>query len=134
MNKKGELTAQYGLSSLEVKRCPARDLGAKRGQVNPNQLQSAFSLLAVGAGEAFPVPGVVAVGYPSLRDHLAALDALRSELLLVALGTVDVVLLWNEALCPNGVLAGAADEALLVPLTSLVLHLLHTFISEQECW
>ena len=70
MNKKGELTAQYGLSSLEVKRCPARDLGAKRGQVNPNQLQSAFSLLAVGAGEALPVPGIVAIGHSALGDHL----------------------------------------------------------------
>ena len=96
--------------------------------------KSAFSLLAVGAGEAFPMPGVVAVGYPSLRDHLAALDALRSKLLLVTLGTVDVVLLRDEALRPDGVLARAADEALLVPLTSLVLHLLHTFISERECW
>jgi len=87
---------------------------------------SSKGLLAVGAGEAFPMPGVVAVGYSSLRDHLAALDALRSKLLLVALGTVDVVLLRDEALGADGVLAGAADEALLVPLTSLVLHLLHT--------
>ena len=57
---------------------------------------------------------------------LAALDALGGELVLVALGAVDVVLLRDEALGPDGVLAGAADEALLVPLTSLVLHLLHT--------
>ena len=78
------------------------------------------------AGEAFPMPGVVAVGHSSLGDHLAALDALRRELLLVALGAVDVVLLRDEALGPDGVLAGAADETLLVPLTSLVLHLLHT--------
>jgi len=83
-------------------------------------------LLAVGAGEAFPVPGVVAVSHSSLGDHLAALDALRRELLLVALGAVDVVLLRDEALGADGVLAGAADEALLVPLTGLVLHLLHT--------
>ena len=80
----------------------------------------------MGAGEAFPVPGVVAVGHSSLGDHLAALDALRRELFLVALGAVDVVLLRDEALGADGVLAGAADEALLVTLTSLVLHLLHT--------
>ena len=80
----------------------------------------------MSAGEAFPVPGVVAVGHSSLGDHLAALDALRRELLLVALGAVDVMLLGDEALGANGVLAGAADEALLVPLTGLVLHLLHT--------
>ena len=59
-------------------------------------------------------------------SHLAAFDAFCCELLLVALGAVDVVLLRDEALCADGVLAGAADEALLVPLPSLVLHLLHT--------
>merc|ERR1712233_8638 len=87
---------------------------------------SSQGLLAVGAGEAFPMPGVVAVSHTSLRDHLAALDALCGKLLLVTLGAVDVVLLRNEALGADGVLAGAADEALLVPLTSLILHLLHT--------
>ena len=57
--------------------------------------------------------------------HLTALNALCCELLLVALGAVDVVLLRDEALGPDGVLAGAAHEALLVPLPGLVLHLLH---------
>ena len=57
--------------------------------------------------------------------HLTALNALCCELLLVALGAVDVVLLRDEALGPDGVLAGAAHEALLVPLAGLVLHLLH---------
>ena len=80
----------------------------------------------MSAGEAFAMPGVVAVRHTSLRDHLATLDTLRRELLLVTLGAVDVVLLRDEALCADGVLAGAADEALLVPLPSLVLHLLHT--------
>ena len=80
----------------------------------------------MGAGEAFPMPGVVAVRHTSLRDHLAALDALCRKLLFVTLGTVDVVLLRDEALGADGILAGAADEAFLVPLTSLVLHLLHT--------
>lgn len=79
----------------------------------------------MSAGEALPVPGIVPVGHSTLGDHLAALDALGSELLLVALGAVDVVLLGDEALGADGVLAGAADEALLVPLAGLVLHLLH---------
>ena len=80
----------------------------------------------MGAGEAFPMPGVVAVSHTSLRDHLAALDALGRKLLFITLGAVDVVLLRDEALGADGILAGAADEALLVPLTSFVLHLLHT--------
>ena len=70
----------------------------------------------------------------SFDFHLIALDTFGGKLVLVAAGAVDVMLLRDEALGPDGVLAGAADEALLVPLTSLVLHLLHTFISEQECW
>ena len=36
------------------------------------------------------------------------------------------MLLGDEGLGADRVLAGAADEALLVPLTGLVLHLLHT--------
>jgi len=82
-------------------------------------------LLAVGAGEALPVPGVVTVGHPSLGDHLATFDTLGGKLLLIALGAVDVVLLGYEGLGTDGVLAGAAHEALLVPLPGLVLHLLH---------
>ena len=82
-------------------------------------------LAAVGAGEALPVPGVVAVGHPAGGDHLAALDALGGELVLVAAGAVDVVLLGDEGLGADGVGADAAGEALLVPLPGLVLHLLH---------
>lgn len=87
-------------------------------------------LLAVGAGETLPVPWVVPVGDSPLCDHLAALDTLGGELLLVTLGTVDVVLLWYETLCSYGVLAGAADKALLVPLAGLVFHLLHSGLED----
>ena len=79
----------------------------------------------MGAGETLPVPGVVPVGHSALGDHLATLDALCREFFLVAFGAVDVMLLGYEGLCADGVLAGAADEALLVPLPRLVLHLLH---------
>jgi len=92
-----------------------------RGEPLPCQ-----GLLAVRAGEALPVPGVVTVGHPSLGDYLATLDALGSKLFFIALGTVDIVLLGYEGLCADGVLAGAAHEALLVPLPGLVLHLLHS--------
>ena len=49
---------------------------------------------------------------------------------LITLGTVDVVLLGDEGLGADGVLAGAADEALLVPLPRLVLHLLHAGLED----
>jgi hypothetical protein len=34
-----------------------------------------------------------------ILSYLAALDALGSEFILVALGTIDIVLLRNEGLC-----------------------------------
>ena len=57
--------------------------------------------------------------------YLITLDTLGGELVLVAGGAVDVVLLGDEALGPDGVVAHAAHEALLMPLPGLVLHLLH---------
>jgi len=83
-------------------------------------------LLAVRAGEALPMPGVITVGNPSLGYDLAALDALGGKFLLIALGTVDIVLLGDEGLGAYGVFTCAAHEALLVPLSGLVLHLLHS--------
>ena len=102
------------------------------------------SLGTVRAGEALPVPGVVPVGHPSGRDHLHTrsparighqtdldtLDTLGGELVFITSGTVDIVLLGNEALCANGVDAGDAGKALLVPLSCLVLHLLHAGLED----
>ena len=105
----------------------------------------------MSAGEAFPVPRIISVGDSALGDdldndqdddesdtiilitHLAALDALGSKLLLVALGAVDVVLLGDEALGADGVLAGAAHKTLLMPLPGLVLHLLHAGLNKVYC-
>ena len=61
----------------------------------------------------------------NVGSHLAALDALGSKLFFITFCTIDVVLLGDKTLSSDGVLAGAADEALLVPLSRLVLHLLH---------
>lgn len=58
--------------------------------------------------------------------HLVALDAARGELLLVAAGAVDLLLPRYERLGANGHLADAAAEAILVPLTGFVFHLLGT--------
>lgn len=80
--------------------------------------------VAVGAGEALAVPGLVLVGYATLRNDLVALDAASSELVLVAAGAVDLLLARDEAPRADGVLAHHAAEALLVPLPCLVLHLL----------
>jgi len=58
--------------------------------------------------------------------HLVALDTPGGELVLVASGTVDLLLARDEALRADRVLADHAAEALLVPLSGLVLHLLGT--------
>lgn len=70
------------------------------------------------------MPWVVLVGHTARGDDLTALDASSSELLLVAARTVDLLLTRDEALGADGGLAHTATEALLVPLTGLVLHLL----------
>lgn len=80
--------------------------------------------IAVGASEALSVPWVVLVGHTPGGDDLATLDASRGKLLLVAGGAVDLLVPGDEALGADGSLAHATAEALLVPLTGLVLHLL----------
>jgi len=100
-------------------------VGAVRLVITRGEPLSCQGLLAVRASEALPVPGVVTVGHPSLGDYLATLDTLGGKLLFIALRAVDVVLLGYEGLGTDGVLAGAAHEALLVPLPGLVFHLLH---------
>jgi hypothetical protein len=72
--------------------------------------------------------------------HLVALDAAGSKLLLIAGGTVDLLLTRDEALGAYGGFAYTATEALFMPLTCLILHLLcacHTnkkkTLSSDEC-
>jgi len=79
----------------------------------------------VRAREALAVPRLVTVRHTSLGYHLVALDALSRELVLVALGAVDIMFLRDETFGSNGIFTGAAHETLLVPLAGLVLHLLH---------
>ena len=63
---------------------------------------------------------------------LAALDTLGGKLVFIAAGAVDVILLGDEALGADGVAADAADEAALVPLPRLVLHLLHARLHQPR--
>jgi hypothetical protein len=56
--------------------------------------------------------------------HLVTLDTAGSKLLLIAGGTVNLLLTRDETLGAYGSFAHTATETLLMPLTSLVLHLL----------
>lgn len=55
--------------------------------------------------------------------YLLAVHTLHGKLLLIARHTVVVVLLRDEALGANGLLASLAGEAGLVPAVPFVLHL-----------
>lgn len=70
------------------------------------------------------MPWLILVSDTTTCDYLVALNATGSKLLLIARGTVNFLLTGDEALCAYGTFAHTATEALLVPLTCLVLHLL----------
>lgn len=102
----------------------AEALGTVRLLVAAREALAGQRHLAVGAREALTVPRFVLVGHAAARDDLLALDATGRVLLLVAAGAVDFLLARDERLGANGRFADAAAEALLVPLSGLVLHLL----------
>jgi len=62
------------------------------------------------------------------ENYLGAFDAASGELLLVASGTVNVLLPRDERLGADRSLAHEAAEALLVPLPTLVFHFLGSCI------
>lgn len=99
-------------------------LGTVRLLVAAGEALAGQRHLAVGAREALAVPRFVLVGHTAAGDDLLALDATGRVLFLVAAGTVDFLLARDERLGADGRFADAAAEALLVPLSGLVLHLL----------
>merc|ERR1719402_159778 len=100
-------------------------VGAVRLVVPGGEPLAGQRLLAVGAREALAKPRLVAVRHAALGYHLVTLDALGGELVLIALGAVNVVFLGDETFGSDRIFTGATHEAFLVPLTGLVLHLLH---------
>lgn len=65
--------------------------------------------------------------------YLLALNAAGGKLVLVAASAVDLLLARDEALGADRVLAHDTAEALLVPLSRLVLHLLGACGREKAC-
>lgn len=102
----------------------AETLGAVRLVVARREALAGQRRVAVGAREAFAMPRLVLVCHTAARDDLIAFDAARGKLLLVAIGAVDLVFTWDERLGADRGLADDAAEALLVPLPTLVFHLL----------
>lgn len=63
------------------------------------------------------------VGHPTSGDGLLAVHTLHGKLLLIAGHTEVVVILRDETLGANGLLASLAGETGLMPAVALVLHL-----------
>lgn len=64
--------------------------------------------------------------------YLLAVHTLHGKLLLIAGHAEIVVVLWDEALGANGLLASLAGETGLMPAVPLVLHLPGAFRETQE--
>lgn len=84
-------------------------------------------LLARSTHKALLMPWLLPVGNASCGDSLLALDTLHGKLLFIAGDTKVLIVLRDEALCPNRLLAVAADKAGLVPAVALVFHLPSTW-------
>lgn len=84
-------------------------------------------LLAGGAHEALPVPGLLPVRDAPGGDGLFTLNTLQGVLFLIAGHTEVLVVLRDEALGTDGLLAAVAGEAGLVPAAVFVLHLAGTW-------
>lgn len=80
-------------------------------------------LLAAGAQEAVLVPGLFAVGHPTSGNRLLAVHTLHGKLLLVAGHAEVMVVLRDETLGADWLLASLAGETGLMPAVPLVLHL-----------
>lgn len=89
------------------------------GETLPSQL-----LRAGNTHKAIGMPGLILVSDSSRCDGLVALDAVLGKLGLVASHAVEVLPFREEASGPDDLLAVAAGEAVFMPDSALVLHVL----------
>jgi len=108
----------------------AKAIGAVRLFLFGSESLSCQRLFAVTASEAVAMVRIVLVRHTTRRNHLFAFGALGGEELLVASDAVVVVILGDEALRSQGLLAVVAGEAVLVPLLPFVLHLLGAWFED----
>lgn len=80
-------------------------------------------LFAAGAQETVLMPRLLTVGHTSSGDGFLAMDTLHGKLLLITGHAVVMVVLRNETLGANWLLASLACEASLMPAIPFVLHL-----------
>lgn len=117
---------RLGTGSAALGKQLAEAVGTIRLVIPGGEALAGQGSVAVGAREALSVPGFVLVCHAPGSDDLATLDTTCSKLLLIASSAVYLQVPGDEALGTNGSLAHTTAETLLVPLSSLVLHLLVT--------
>lgn len=86
-------------------------------------------LATLGAGETFPMPGLVLVGHTPFVNYPITFTTLLGKLILVARYANRLVFPRDETLVSDWLLADHAHKALLMPLFSLVFKLLHPIYS-----
>lgn len=84
-------------------------------------------LATLGAGETFPMPGLILVGHTPFVNYPITFTTLLGKLILVARYANRLVFPRDETLVSDWLLADHAHKALLMPLFSLVFKLLHPF-------
>lgn len=109
-------TALFGIKAAEA--LDAVGLILLRCELLPGQ-----GSLTACADKALLVPRLIPVGHSSLGQRLLAAGAAGGKFALVAGDAVIFVLLRDEGACSNGLLAAAADEAVLMPGLPVVLQL-----------
>lgn len=82
-------------------------------------------LATLGAGETFPMPGLILVGHTTFVNYPITFTTLLGKLILVARYANRLVFPRDETLVSDWLLADHAHKALLMPLFSLVFKLLH---------
>lgn len=122
------LTADWGAAGgaflgIEVaEAAEAESLVIPRGELLASQW-----LLAPSAQETDLVPGLLTIGHTSRDDRLFAVNTLWSQLLLITGQAVVEVVLGNETLDADWLLAVMTQEAALMPIPVVMLHFLRAW-------
>lgn len=77
-------------------------------------------LMAAVTTKALFVPRLFVVKDTAFSQRFAALGTALSVHILIAVGTVELVFLWNKAAGPNGLFANRTFEALFMPVSPIV--------------
>jgi len=117
---------RFGATAAFLSKQIAKTFSTVRFILSGSEFFARQNLVAVGTLKAVTVKCYALVGDSTFVDHAIALGTALCVLIFVALHADNGLLARDEALVSNGLGTHLATEALLMPLLSLVLKLLHT--------